>query len=198
MEDRERFGRRVEAGVVAERAFGAELVLLDVALENDLGMRRDLEVDGDALDELDRRATEIARHHELVDVLRQRRARGVRGDRIHPERYCDGDAALGGEPVGAAVLVDLPVHEGGAVVDHLHAIHADVADAVPRVPGDDGRERDERRRVAGPAALDRESREVDVVALEHDLLHRARFTVVARESAIDFSFCSPRTLSISP
>src|SRR2546421_1868563 len=41
---------------------------------------------------------------------------------------------------------------------------------ISRVARDDGRERDERRRVAGPAALDRERVEVDVVAAEHDLL----------------------------
>ena len=54
---------------------------------------------------------------------------------------------------------------------------------------DHGRERDERRRVARPAALDREQAEVDVVAGEHDLLARRRArTVFGRESAIDFSF----------
>ena len=44
VEDRERLGRRVVAGVVAERALEAELVLLDVALEHDLRVRRHLEV----------------------------------------------------------------------------------------------------------------------------------------------------------
>ena len=75
--------------------------------------------------------------------------------------------------VGAPVLVDLPVHERRALVDDLHAVHADVAAAGVRVVRDDGRERDERRRVARPAALDRELRQVDVVAREHDLLARA-------------------------
>ena len=43
---------------------------------------------------------------------------------------------------------------------------------VLRVLGHDGRQRDERRRVARPATLDREQSEVDVVSLEHDLLAR--------------------------
>ena len=55
----------------------------------------------------------------------------------------------------------------------LHPVHADVAAAGLRVVRDDGRERDERRRVARPAALDRQEAEVDVVAAQHDLLARA-------------------------
>ena len=40
---------RVEAGVVSERAFGAEFVEVDVAFENDFAGGRDFEVDGFAL-----------------------------------------------------------------------------------------------------------------------------------------------------
>jgi hypothetical protein len=39
--------------VVAEGAFGAELVELDVAFEDDFGVGGDFEVDGLALDEFD-------------------------------------------------------------------------------------------------------------------------------------------------
>ena len=161
---------RVVAGVVAERALHADLALLDRPLEDDLGVGRHVEVDRLRLDQLDRLAAEEAREHELVDVLRQRRARGVRGDRVEPERDGDRDRSVGGEIVGASVLVDLPVHVGRARVDLLHPVHADVADARVRVLRDHRRQRDERRRVAGPAALDREQVEVDVVAGEHDLL----------------------------
>ena len=136
-----------------------------------------LEVDRLRLDELDRLALEEASEHELVDVLRQRRARRVGGDRVEPERDGDRDLPVRGEVVGAAVLVDLPVHVGRAGVDLLHPVHADVADAGVRVLRDHGRQRDERRRVAGPAALDREQAEVDVLAGEHDLL-----TGAARDS----------------
>ncbi len=122
-------------------------------------------------DELDRLAAQEAREHELVEVMRERGAGGVRGHGIEPDRDGDGDApVLGGEQVGASVLVHLPVHEGRALVDDLHAVHADVADTGLRVLRDDGGKRDERRRIAGPAALDRQPAEVDVVALEDDLL----------------------------
>ena len=170
MEDRERLDGRVVTGVVAERAFGADLVFLDVALEHDLRARRDLDPDADAFHELDRLAAQEAGEHQLVDVLRQRRARRVGGDRVEPERDGDLDAAVGCEVVGATVLVDLPVHEGRVPVDDLHPVHADVPATGARVVGDHGRERDERRGVTRPAALDREEAEVDVVAAQDDLL----------------------------
>jgi hypothetical protein len=161
--------------VVAEGAFQPErLVLVDVALEHDLGVRRDFEIVRLALDELDRLGAEEAREHELVDVLRQRRARGVRRDRVEPERDRDGDAPVRRKPVGAAVLVDLPVHVRGVAVDLLHPVHADVAHAGARVLGDHRGQRHERRGVQRPAALDRQPVEVDVIAGQDDLLTRAR------------------------
>ena len=169
-EDRKRLGRRVVAGVVSEGPFLGDLVLVDVALEDDLRVRRDLEVDRLRPDELNRLAAQEPGEHELVDVLRQRRARGVRGDGVEPEGDCDFDLAVGGEIVRAAVLVDLPVHRGRARAELLHAVHADVAGARPWILGDHRRERDERRRIVGPALLDREQVERRAIALEHDLL----------------------------
>src|SRR5579859_1750375 len=170
VKDGERLGRRVVAGVVAERALAPDVVLLDVALEHDLGPGRNLDADADAPHELDGLAAQEAGEHELVDVLRQRRAGRVRGDRVEAQRDRDLDASVGREVVGAAVLVDLPVHEGRRPVDDLHPVHADVAPARARVVRDHGRERDERRRVARPAALDREQAEIHVVAAQDDLL----------------------------
>ena len=63
--------------------------MLDVALEHDLGVGGHLEVDRHALHELDRLAAQEAGDHQLVDVLRQRRARRVGGDRVEAERDRD-------------------------------------------------------------------------------------------------------------
>src|SRR5581483_10031115 len=65
VEDGERLGRRVVPGVVAERPFFAELVLRDVALEHDLRVRGDLEIDGNAAYKL---AGFLRGEHQLVDV----------------------------------------------------------------------------------------------------------------------------------
>ena len=170
VEDRKEVGGRVVAGVVAKRALDAELALLDVALHDDLGMGRHLEVDRLGLHQLDRLAAQEAGDHELVDVLGQRRRGRVGGDRVETEGDRDVEALAHAAPVGGTVLVQLPVHEGRALVDLLHPVHADVAAAGARIGGDHGGQRDEGGGVAGPAVRDREGVEVDVVAGQHDLL----------------------------
>jgi hypothetical protein len=72
VEDRERLGRRVVAGVIAEGTFDALVADLDVALEHHLRVRRAPPDHGLRADELDGVAAEEPREHELVDVLRQR------------------------------------------------------------------------------------------------------------------------------
>ena len=130
----------------------------------------------------------------------QRRARAVRGDRVEPERDGDLELAVGEQVVGAAVLVDLPVHRGRALVEHLHAVHADVAArrcagrcviTAGSVMNGAG--------VARPAGLDRQAAEVDLVAGRGRPPARRRCgRVFGCESAIDFSFFRPRTFSASP
>ena len=58
----------VEAGVVAEGAFGAELAELDEALEDVLGVGGHLEVDGLGLDELDGLLAEETGDEVLLDL----------------------------------------------------------------------------------------------------------------------------------
>ena len=170
-EDRELLGRGIEAGVVAERPLDADVRPVDPAFEHDLRVSRHLEVDGLALDELHGGALQKTGDHQLADVLREWRARGVRGDRVEAESDGHRDLPVRCCPeISAAVLVDLPVHERRAPVDLLHAVHADVADAGLLVLCDHGRQRDERRRIERPAALDREQVEVDVVARQDDFL----------------------------
>ena len=65
------------------------------------------------------------------------------------------------------------MHRGRGAIEHLHSVHADVTRAGARVLGDHGRERDERRRVARPAGLNRQRAEIDVVAGDDDLLRRS-------------------------
>ena len=152
-----------------------------------------------ALDELDRLAAQEAGEHELVDVLRQRRARGVRGDRVEPERDGDRDPAVGREVVGAAVLVDLPVHERRARGRSsasgtcrrcgvpLRGSCVITAGSVMNGAGSSGQQRwigSRSRSTSSP--------------VEHDLLHGAVANGRRRESAIDFSFCRPRTFSDEP
>ncbi len=169
MEHGEVLGGRVVARVVPEGSLAPELALLDVPLEDDLCVRRHLEIDGLRPHELDRLVPEKPGQHELVDVLRQRSARRVGRDRIESERDGDLETLAHTAPVGSTVLVDLPVHEGRARVDLLHPVHPDIACAVSRVLRDHRRQRDERCGITRPAVLDRKEIEV---RLEDELLGR--------------------------
>ena len=147
MEDGVLVGERVVAGVVAEGALEAGLALLDVALEDDLGVGGHLEVDGRARRELDRLAAQEAGEHELADAGRQRRRRGVRDHRVGAEGDGDLEPAVGLAEVGGAVVVDVPVHAGRSAVEDLQPVHAGVAAALA-VLGDDDGQRDEGAAVA--------------------------------------------------
>ena len=59
---------RVEAGVIAEGALGAEFVEIDVAFEHDFCVGRNFEVDGLALHQFDRLLPQEAGDDEFLDI----------------------------------------------------------------------------------------------------------------------------------
>ena len=75
-----------------------------------------------------------------------------------------------------------PAHQRGVLARHLHAVDAEVEGILAlarRSFGDDQRPGDQRCGLARPAALDRQFREIDILALQHHLLagrarHRLR------------------------
>ena len=71
MEDRVLVLERVEAGVVAEGAFGAQLAQLDVAFENDFRVGRNFKVDGLAFDNLNGLAAQESCDQKLFDLGRR-------------------------------------------------------------------------------------------------------------------------------
>ena len=79
---------RVETGVVAEGAFGAEFVEIDVAFENDFGVGGNFQIDSFALHQFHRLLAEEAGDDEFFDVGRRgndcgerQRGFGADGDR---------------------------------------------------------------------------------------------------------------------
>ncbi len=154
VEDRVVVGQRVIAGVIAERPLAAQLVDVDVAFQHEVGGGRHLEVDGLALDQLDRLAAQKPREQELVDAVRQRGGGGVRQHGIAAQR--DGhrhprlSQLLVAAHVAAPGLVQLPVHAGRARVVDLHAVAADVARPLVGIARDHHRQRDVGAAVAWP------------------------------------------------
>ena len=74
--------------------------------------------------------------------------------------------------LGAAAVTE-PAHQRPVLPDHLHAVDAEIEIIDLRIIGSLGhhqRPGDERRRLAGPAGLHRQRREIDVGTLQHDLL----------------------------
>ena len=66
-----------------------------------------------------------------------------------------------------------PAHDGLVLVQHLHAIDAEIVIVLARIAGTFGhhqRPGDQRRRLARPAGLYRQFRQVDVTASKHNLL----------------------------
>lgn len=126
-----------------------------------------------AVDHLDPLAREEPGEQVLVDVAGERGGGGV-GD---GGRAAEGDRdrqplALPGRDlvVVAAVLVDLPVHADRALVVALEAVQAEVADPGLRVLGVGQAQVEEGAAVLRPGEEGGEGVEVDVVAVQDDLL----------------------------
>ena len=150
-----------------------------MTLEHDLGRGRDLDRDGDAVDQLDPLAAQQAGELVLGHGVGHGRDGGQRDAGIGTQHGGAGQgvlAALAPAAVvlGAAAMLE-PAHQRAVAPQHLHAVDAEIELVLARVGralGDDQRPGDQGRGLARPAGLDRQPAEVDVGALEHDLLAR--------------------------
>jgi hypothetical protein len=142
--------------------------------QDNLGVGGHLDVHRLALDQLHRLLADEAGHQHLVDLLRQ----GKRGGETHGGIgiRADGDsdlhatpAALGLAVVGAAALLNMPVHPGGPLVEDLHAVGPAVAHTGLRILGEDHREGDAAAGIDRPALQDGDAGERRVVP-DDDLL----------------------------
>ena len=151
-----------------------------MALDDDLGLGRDLQRHRLGLDQLDLLAAQEARELVFRERVRHRRDRREDGAGVGPDHRCrrqrlarrcrPAPVLLGAAPVRE------PAHQRPVAARHLHAVDAEVVvvDArLARPPGHHQRPGDERRRLPRPAGLDGQAAEVDRVAGEHHLLHRA-------------------------
>jgi hypothetical protein len=130
MQHRKRLDRRVEAGVVTERAFRRAFARFHIALDDHLRVGGYLQRHRQAVDQLDPFAPKEAREEVFVDIAGQRRARGVGHHRVGTEGYRDREALaepFGDGVVGGRVLVDLPMHPELGLGVLLQPIESQVA-----------------------------------------------------------------------
>ena len=169
-------GQGVVPRVVAERPLDPGLSRRHVPLQHDLRVGRDLEVDGLALDQLDRLLAKNARDRKLVHLWRQRHRARPHRRRVAAKRDRHVDPLhlhpLAGPVMPRPHLVALPVHAGSPAVVHLHPVRAHVAAAARGVPADDQRQGDEPASVLGPARQDGQPVEAGILARQHHFLAR--------------------------
>ena len=165
------------AGVLAERTLLDLVVGQDLALEDDLGVGRHLEVVGLALDQPDRLAGEHAGELGLGD--RRRRAGRHRGQRRQADRGGEGTGLAARQVVLGERLAEVGEREHGARhrarVEHHLAVHAPVHVAAHRVLRDHGVPgADVAAAVAVVHQRHRQAAQVDVLAAQNVLLARRR------------------------
>ncbi len=163
-EDRERLGVRVVAGVVAERALDPDVVLRDVPLEDDLRVRGHLEID------------RLAACTSSTGSPRRNPA-SMSSSRCFGSGALAEYAVTGSSPIATATGIRPSSAASRSARPSLCICQCMKVEArsitciryMPtlrapdlRVLRDHRRERDERRGVARPAALDRKPTEVDV------------------------------------
>ena len=171
---------RIEAGVIAEGAFAAQLAQLDVAFQDDLGVGGDFQIRGLALDHLDglpaQEAGAASSHPDRAAEVESPNTWWPDRRRWPRRRPCawsaprrDARRAI----MFGALLVGLPVHAGGAAVVDLQAVAAAIALSGIGIAREHHRQGDEAAAVLRPAVQNGKAVEREIVALNH-VLARSR------------------------
>ena len=167
--------RVVVAGVVAERAFQRGVVGRDEALQQDLAAGRRIQPGGRAVPHPGALSAQQAGEFVFGERVRHRRHRGERGRGIGT----DGDqqwerlVRVRGLPVGEvqrAPAVRQPANDDAVAANHLLPVDRHVLALLAGAAGDHQAKGDQLRCILRPAALDRQPRQVDVIALQHLVL----------------------------
>ncbi|CUI45799.1 Uncharacterised protein [Achromobacter xylosoxidans] len=168
-------GRRIDA-VRYHRRDGARIRRRQqVAFQHDLGPGRHRQVAAQRLRHLGARAAQQAGELVFGQAVRHRGDRAQRGGRVGAQRHGDGE---GGARMGQRVVAEIeraaavrqPAHDELVRAQQLLAVDAQVLAAGVGAARDHQAPGQQRRHVAGPAGLDRQARQVHVLAFPDDLL----------------------------
>ncbi len=175
MQGGERFDRRVEARVITERTLRMPFTRLQPAFEHDLGVRRHLQRNSQAVDHLHPLAPQEPGEQVLVDLRRQRGGRRIGHRRVAAERDRHRQPlppTLGDGVMGVGILVDLPVHADRPSIMALQPVHTEIALARLGMLRVGEPQIQEYATVVRPGMHAGQAEQVDVRALEDDVLAR--------------------------
>src|SRR6266540_4099483 len=155
MKNRIIVGERVKAGVVAKRTLPTKLLGgSDVALDDDIRIGRDLDIDRDAFYQFNAFLAQKTGEQDFIDLIGQRRSGGINHRRVAAQ------ASRELKPAGMfflalimarAYFMGMPMHARSARIEHLHAVKTDVSRAFEWIFRENHRQRDERTGVTRPA-----------------------------------------------
>ena len=144
----------VMAEVIAERPFHSAFFRRDQSFEDKLGVCRNADGDGSSADKRRSPSAEETCEHGFIDSFRQRRDCRHQQGWIGTERHGDFERLmklLGLVIMEAAPFLNLPVHAGSALVEHMHPVHTHVPVSVAGIIRDDLGQGDEATAVIRPA-----------------------------------------------
>src|SRR5437870_1990887 len=175
----------VVAGMVAVRAFVRGLAGMDHAFQHDLRAGRHLQIAAQAFHELGARAAQQPRELVVAARIGHRCHGGEHRRRIGAERHGHREWGAGARElviteVERAAAMREPAHDDAVSPDHLLAVDAEVVPLLLWTACDSEAPSDERPGVTGPAVLDRQAREIDVVSFAHALVAGRRRALLRR------------------
>ena len=152
--------QRIIAGVVAERSFAAQFVSRNVTFQNNFCGRRNFQINGLALGQLNGFFPKEAGENHFINVAGEWRSRGISNNRVGSDCHCRLDFICAEifcvTEIFRAVLMNMPMHTRCPRVIFLQAIHSDVAFTRRRIFGEDERQGYKSSAVIGPAFKDRD------------------------------------------
>jgi hypothetical protein len=150
---------------------------MDDAFENDFSRRRHLQTRAKAFDQLGLAAAQQAGKLVFGQRIGHRRHGTENGGRVAAEN--DGDrerlprvGQLKLAKIQRPAAMRQPAHDHLVRAEHLLAVDAEVLPVLVRTFGDDQAPGDQRRHVTRPAMLNRQLRQINVLALPDDFLTR--------------------------
>src|SRR5258708_9811497 len=165
-------------GILAEWSFLLVLTRQNLALDHDLGLRRDLDIDGFALDQFDRLPEKRPRYLEFVNLHRYFGCGRYIDRRVHTDNDCDLQVAAS-RFAALQMLPDMPARMQARTelfwTLELEALIAQVTRTAVRGLADENARSNRTSGILLEVTTDRQASAIDLHTRPRDLLHSPRF-----------------------